>query len=183
MSGHGHLMVLISCVYDPAFYYTPEEIMATKGKHVDVQSIVEKPQLYILGRSASSLESQLVYVPCRKESLPEVATPMKTSTGVEIQDTVRFFHGDGPAQQFEAGNKIGGNYPCTGCGAVITSMDDFAYCTRQNRRTLEEIQEFVLKGQAWKKGGINPLDKLCVNDLRNELRLCGKQTKGIKKPS
>ena len=32
-------------------------------------------------------------------------------------DVLRYYHGDGPARQFEAGNNIGGDYLCTGCGA------------------------------------------------------------------
>jgi hypothetical protein len=38
------------------------------------------------------------------------------SNGVQVNDVMRFFHGDGPAQQFEAGNSVGGNYCCVGCG-------------------------------------------------------------------
>ena len=45
VSGHGHFMVLISVMYDPALFLTPEEAKAKLGKEVDVQSIVEAPQL------------------------------------------------------------------------------------------------------------------------------------------
>lgn len=34
-----------------------------------------------------------------------------TQKGMPITDVVRFFHEDGPAQQFEAGNKVGRHHP------------------------------------------------------------------------
>ena len=53
IAGHGHLLVTVSCIYDPAFYYSPEEFDG-----VDVQSLVERPELHILGRwCTSSLEA------------------------------------------------------------------------------------------------------------------------------
>jgi len=38
IAGRGHFMVLISCLYDPAFYYTPKEL-ADRGINVDVPQI------------------------------------------------------------------------------------------------------------------------------------------------
>ena len=66
----GYLLVMVSLIYDPAFFYTRQE----------------------------------------------------------ITDIVRFFHGDGPAAQFEAGNKQGGHYCCVGCGAHSGRFSDIAYC-------------------------------------------------------
>ena len=39
-----------------------------------------------------------------------------------------FLHGDGPAQQFEAGHSVGGNYCCIGCGARSMLFDDIVHC-------------------------------------------------------
>ena len=53
IAGHGHLLVTVSCIYDPAFYYSPEEFDG-----IDVQSLVERPELHILGQwCTSSLEA------------------------------------------------------------------------------------------------------------------------------
>ena len=46
-AGKGHFMVLVSCLYDPAFYYTPQEL-PDKGNDEDVVSMVEKPCSLIL---------------------------------------------------------------------------------------------------------------------------------------
>ena len=57
---------------------------------------------------------------------------------------LRFFHGDGSAQQFEAGNKIGGNYPCVGCEAHSGGLDYLAYTFRAKHLLLGERQSFIL---------------------------------------
>lgn len=36
IGGHSHILVLVAAVYDPAFYYTPQE-MLQKGENIDVQ--------------------------------------------------------------------------------------------------------------------------------------------------
>ena len=94
---------------------------------------------------------------------------------------MRFFHGDGPAQQFEAGQHIGGDYFCIGYNVLSTRADDIAYSFRCHRLTMSERQEFVLKGSAWKKGGINPLDNLKVQELREEILARGGLIAGLKK--
>ena len=86
-----------------------------------------------------------------------------------ITDVVRFFHGDGPAQQFEAENKVGGHYPCVACDAKSSCFDDLAYCFHANCVTLEDRQKFILKGVSWKRKHINPLSDLNIAELRVEL--------------
>ena len=43
---------------------------------------------------------------------------------MQLNDILRFFHGDGAAMKFEAGNKIGGHYCCVGCEAYSSCFDD-----------------------------------------------------------
>ena len=111
-----------------------------------------------------------------------MSTLTYTAKSVPVTDTIRFFHGDGPAQQFEAGHTIGGNYCCVGCGVATKSMDDIAQSYRSPKRTLQECQDLVLQGQAWKKGSTAPFDRLRIADLRSELSLRGIKTHGMKKP-
>ena len=137
----------MTCIYDPAFYYTLLEVSGA-----DVQSIIERPELHILGRSSSSLEDQALFNQCHLDCIKELAAPISTSTGVPLKDILRFFHGDGPAQQYEAGNSVGGRYPCVDCGVESTSIHTLAFKCRT--RTLKERQEFILNGNAWSNGGI-----------------------------
>lgn len=56
--------------------------------------------------------------------------------------------------------------------------DDLAYCFQCDNLTLTDLQQFVLRGKAWKKGGPKPLGKLLVNELRQELQGHGIDTDG-----
>ena len=114
IAGHSHFLTLVSTVYDPAFYFTTEE-MRQRGVIIDVPTTVESPEVHIIARSCSSLCDQRKFNESRQKSLSEFIEPILTTSGIPIQDKVRFFHGDGPAAQFEAGNKIGWYYCCVGC--------------------------------------------------------------------
>lgn len=182
VAGHGHFLVLVSVVYDPFFNLTQEEADLKFGKDkIDVQSTVEAPELHILGRSASTIDDQALFSSCRNECLSTLSTPLCLSNGVQVLDILRFFHGDGPAQQFEAGNSIGGNYPCVGCGVKNDRIDDIAYAYRCPQLNLQQRQEFLLQGVAWKKLSTSALDKLLVSDLKTELSMRGFSAAGKKK--
>ena len=126
-----------------------------KGVDIDVPALVEKPEVHIIAHSSSSTEEQQLFVKTCRECLEQMTKTLKASTGVEIHDVVQFFYGDGPAAQFEAGQKQGGTYCCVGCGADSSRFADIAYSYRAPKRTLQERQQFVLEGNAWKKGGLN----------------------------
>ncbi len=183
IAGHSHLLVLVSGIYDPAFYLTTEEMLHMTGRSIDVQTVVETPEIHILGRSSSSLCDQRMFLECRKECLVKLTDQLTTSAGVEFHDVMRFFHGDGPAQQFEAGHTIGGNYCCVGCGVKSNRMDDIAYSYRCTKMSLQDRQDFILQGEAWKKGGSNLFDRLRVAELHKELDKRGIDTSGKLKPA
>jgi hypothetical protein len=86
--------VLVAAVYDPAYYYTPKEIHE-KGENIDVPTVVEDPKL--------SLCDQLQYIKCRRECLLGLHEVLLINAGLLAHDVL---HGDGPAMQFEAGNKV-----------------------------------------------------------------------------
>ena len=88
---HGHLLLTVNSVYDEALYYTNEEMKAKGKGNIDVQSAVERPHVYILGRCGSSEVDQLAYINTRRACLLSLDTKITTSNGVEITDVVRFF--------------------------------------------------------------------------------------------
>ena len=138
-------------VYDPAFYYTPAEMKTMTGVEVDVPTLVETPEIHILGQSGSSLDDQAQFSKTQRECLEGLSISLQTTTGITINDICRFFHGDGPAAQFETGHNIRGNYSCAGCGAKSSCFDDLAYCDRCLKPSLAERQHFVLQGKVWKQ--------------------------------
>ena len=50
------------------------------------------------------------------------------------------------------------------------------YCYRCNTLAIADCQEFVTKGEAWKKGGTMPLNDLKVSELKVELHAHGVDT-------
>ena len=117
---------------------------------------------------SSSLEDQALFSACRNECLKELSSHLCMSSGEQVTDILRFFHGDGPAQQLEAGNSVGGKYCCVGCGVKSDRMDDIAYAFRSQTLNLQYRQDFLLQGVAWKNIRTRPLDKLLLADLKEE---------------
>ena len=87
-------------MFDPVVYLTDDEYFNIHGKHVNVQSIVEKPYLYILARCHSD-DSQLLYSSERLDDLLNLNEDVEYNNK-QIRDIVRVFKGDKPACQFEA---------------------------------------------------------------------------------
>lgn len=144
---------------------------------------MESHEVHILGRSSSSLDDQALFSAARNQCISKLDTPLELCDGIKVFDVLRFFHGDGPAQQFEAGNSVGGTYCCVGCGVNWDRIDDIAYAYRCQQLSLADRQQFLLEGLAWKNIDVRPLDKLLLADLRKELSMRGIDTKGKKKPA
>ena len=89
-----------------------------------MQREVEAPELYIIGRCKSN-DQQLAYIETRIECLSGLETDIQLNIidpscdGIILNDTMRFFKGDGPAAAFEAGNQKGGYYFCPTCDVHI----------------------------------------------------------------
>lgn len=125
IAAYGYLLVLVSVIYDPASY-TTEEMRRLKGVEVDVPSVLDQTEVHILGRSSSSTQDQLMFIETRHESLKDLQEKVYKKNGDEVIDVPRFFYGDAPAAQFEAGHKQGGTYCCIGCGAKSGHFSDIA---------------------------------------------------------
>jgi len=150
IGGYGHFLVLVAPIFDPVFYYTSDEVLSLYGADIDVPTIIEQPEVHILARSRSSAGDQAMFNETRQKCILDLSTELRTESGYAVNDCLRFFHADGPAAQFEAGNKQGGHFCCVQCGADSDRFDDISYCYHAPTRTLAERQEFVLQGEAWK---------------------------------
>lgn len=66
---HGHVLLTVTAIYDPAFYYTPEKL---GGRNV--QDLMEKPQIYLLARYRDTLR-----ISCCTEDIQQVTTKIDSS--------------------------------------------------------------------------------------------------------
>lgn len=172
----GYILFAVWVVYDPIAFLTDDEYTAKTGQSVsNLQELIEEPAIYMIAPSSSSPEEQLALVPDRVECLQQFSQPILSQTGIQIKDCLRFFCGDKPAQQFERGTQLGGNYKCGSCGCISSLMQDLGYALQCKRRTLGDLQQLVLAGRFGNApGSLKPFDGLLVNDLRIELQARGK---------
>lgn len=96
---------MVSPLYDHSFFLTEFHKKIPGRTPVDVQNVVEKPYLYILGQSKSSDSDHMTYIDTRVADIQEIHNSTLLN-GAQIYDKVRVFSGDGPARQFEAGQQM-----------------------------------------------------------------------------
>ena len=97
-----------------------------------------------------------------------------SSTGIRITDRLRFFKGDKPAAQFEAGITCGGNYPCVACVCHRNSFADFPHAVKCEQRTLQKNLKVATGGHFGKvPGKIKYYEELNTNQLRIEFEKRG----------
>ena len=88
---HGVLLYTVKVIYSKSIFYTDEEMLEF-GVGMNVQSIVEQPQIYIFAHTGDSIAEKLAYVPIRREDVLRLRIPMYFGN-VEVQDVMRFFIG------------------------------------------------------------------------------------------
>jgi len=174
VANHGHLVFMVSAVYDPALYLTPDEYHRLTGFAIDVQAEVERPEIYIVGRCRSTDVEQLAYCETRCECLQDLHNSIEISPGITITDTMRFFKGDGPAVAFEVGQQKGGHYFCSACGMHAILSDDLDHFFRCKHVSLSDRQILVLNGPQGRSGSKKhmpkPFEHLKKKDIQAELR-------------
>ena len=147
--------------------------MLNQGADVKIQPEVERPEIHLLARCSSSREDQAALIEDRLSCLLELSEPVKTETGIEITDTLRFFTGDHPAALFEQGTKQGGTYKCGACGCQEHRFNDQAHTLQHKWRSPLQLQTLATSGRFGRQPGVlNPF-VLKVKELRSELQARG----------
>ena len=95
--GLGSILTTIHVVYDTATFYTQTEYAQKFSSSENVQSMVERPEIYMFAAGSSSAEDQAVLLQDMIDCLPNLSSPITTSTGILIHDKLGFMIGDHPA--------------------------------------------------------------------------------------
>ena len=88
INNHGHILFCVNVIYDPAVFYTSREYEEKFNAKVNVQSVIEAPELYIVGRCANN-DKQLVYIETRISCLNDLKTSIqlgKSLGGIKKED-------------------------------------------------------------------------------------------------
>ena len=163
MKGHGifkyGLMVLqfqtivilftVNVLYNKAVFYTNAEYENLSGIKIQVQGFIEILELYLLGRWRSN-DEELGYVDTRTKCLKDFNVRLQAKD-IPIADVIRFFHGDGPAMQFEAGNEKGDHYFCPNCDISYIQTDDINHCYQLPITTLSCKQKKSYRWEIWER--------------------------------
>ena len=153
---HGHILLTVNAIYDPAFYYTSQELGGE-----DVQEMVEKPQIYLMARCRDTIEDQLLYSDTRLEDIQQLTTKITSSHKVFITEICRLFH------------------------ASSTQYPDHIASLRAPQITLEERRKKVIAGPAGKErrnGSVQPFQQMSKDDMIRECKGRNLSTDGLLKP-
>lgn len=171
VASHGHLLIMVSCLYDPAMYYTDEEYRDISNCEINVQSAVEKPHLYILARCPSN-DQQLLYAEERVEDLIALKNKVQIK-GINIHDIARIFKGDSPAAAFEAGQQKGGHYFCYGCKLHAECSSSLVHTYKLKAISLQDRIDLIHKSpsstQRLRNGNTKVLENLDKAGVIDEL--------------
>ena len=168
LASHGIIAVMVGVVYNPVLFLSESE---SPG----VQEYVEEGEIHFIAHGSSSLADQACIIPERLAEVDGLDEPLCAAGGVKVFDILKYFKGDKPAAEFEAGISCGGTYPCVGCICSASRFADFAHATSScKQRSLESNQEVALKGKFGKRAGVLKFyDDLSTEDLRRELEARG----------
>ena len=72
-------------------FYTDDEMLIRTGRVINVQSVVEQPEIHFIAHCGDTIAEKLAYVNFRREDILQMKTPL--SVGIEVYDTMRFFQG------------------------------------------------------------------------------------------
>ena len=88
----GVLVYTVKVIYCKKTFYTDDEMLQSQGKVIDVQSVVEEPQIYIFAHCADTISEKLSYITYRREDILLMKEVVKIGD-VELEDTMMFFQG------------------------------------------------------------------------------------------
>ena len=172
VANHGYMVVLVSCLYDPAVYLTDEEYKTKTGKITNIQRIIEEPQLHIIARCGSGDVEQLAYSETRLQCISELKQNVATSEQIEFVDVLRFSSADSPARAFGCGHQKGGHYFCSACGIHADMAYELDHVLNCPLVTLQDRQD-AIKGAIARRNSVllkpKPLSDLDRKELEQEL--------------
>ncbi|KAL5509921.1 hypothetical protein EMCRGX_G005368 [Ephydatia muelleri] len=165
--GQGYIFITVKVIYDTSVFFRKDEY--SLNCTLNLQGTIEKPEVHVIGIASSSHEDQAALIPERVSCLRTLNSPIMTTAGIPINDTVRFFAGDGPARNFERGVQQGGTIRCGACGIQTSMTSDIAHALTLKWRTLQEQQDIIIAGKFGKMSTLKPFENLRKAELELEL--------------
>lgn len=171
ISNHGHLLMTVATMYDKAIHLTDAEYFEKYGRSINVQSVIEKPNVYILARCPST-DQQMSYSNERLQDILKTQHPIKINDQI-IYDKIRIFKGDKPASQFEMGHQKGGNYYCFACPINSHCSSSMVYSYKLEHLSIQKRIDKIMVTTGSKErlspSNLKLYNNLSKADIINEL--------------
>ena len=139
---------------------------------MNVQATIEEPQLYLLARCPSN-DQQILYSEERITDLFKMQKPIQCPNEIIINDITRFFKGDSPARQFEAGQQKGGNFFCTSCSILSSHVKKICFSNTKEMMSLqdriEKVKSTTTSQIKLQKQQLKLYDRLSKTEITDEL--------------
>ena len=141
-------LMTLAAIYDPAVYFREKDFFEKNKRMINIQAEIEKPFLYIMARCPSN-EQQILYIEERMNNILNLKEDLALPSGITTYDVFRFFKGDAPACQFEAGHQKGHNYVCVACPIHCNLIHDLVHSySLQNMSLKDRINKIRLSIKA-----------------------------------
>ena len=88
----GYLLYTTKVIYSTKIFYTDEEMFERTGRVIDVQSLVEQPEIYIVAQCNDSIAEKMSFVSERRDDILKMGSSL-TIDDVIVNDEMRFFQG------------------------------------------------------------------------------------------
>lgn len=89
----GYLLYTVKVIYSTDIFFTDEEMTSKINKKLNVQSLVEQPEIYIVAQCNDNIVEKLSYVAERRDDASTLDTPIEIEQ-IKINDKLRFFTGN-----------------------------------------------------------------------------------------
>jgi len=183
VANHGYLVCMVTCLYDPAVFFTSQEYKADTGKDVNIQKVIEQPEMHFVARSGSSNDEQMLYTDTRLQCIRELDRSISINS-IPYYDVMRFCHGDSPQRACEAGQQKGGYYFCSTCGIHSVMANDIDHALNCRIESLQTKKDAIMHGAVARRNSLffklKPLKGLTKAELEEELASRGNFQDGYK---
>ena len=125
VANHSHPVFMVACYMILLVFILMQNM--NSGRKISIQAIVKTPSIYIIAKSSSSDKEQLCYVETRLQCLQDLSEPLTSKSKIEVNDKIRFFHGNTPARQ--CGQQKGGNHQVLTVFGLLFSLLTYVTCT------------------------------------------------------
>lgn len=143
---HAELLNYTYVLFNFQLMYNPAVYKSDTMTERELQKFIETPQMYFMGISRSTTETEESYSPMRLSDLATLSANMVNKHGIAYKDVYKFTLGDTPARNSESGQNKGGHYPFATLPLHVGEFSDYYSLCKTKHMTIEQQRVHANKG-------------------------------------